>query len=65
MVAKLMNRNFSAEEFLKSVVSEEDAVEMCKSLQKSLADSDFQLTKWIGSSEKVMGNDLREKGQLI
>ena len=37
-------------DFVKSVASEEEAVEM----HKCLADGGFQLTKWISNSEKVM-----------
>ena len=54
MVAKLINRNFYMDNFVKSVASEEEAVGMYKSLRKSLADGGFQLTKWICNSEKVM-----------
>ena len=40
--------------FVKSVASEEEAVETYRSLRKSLAGGGFQLTKWICNSEKVM-----------
>ena len=54
MVTKLINRNFSMDDFVKSVASEEEAVEVYNCLRKSLADGGFQLTKWICKSEKVM-----------
>ena len=54
MVAKLINRNFNMDDFVKSVASVEEAVGMYKSLRKSSADGGFQLTKWICNSEKVM-----------
>ena len=54
MVAKLINRNFYMDDFVKSVASEDEAVEVYKCLRKSLADGGFQLTKWICNSEKVM-----------
>ena len=54
MVAKLINRNFYMDDFVKSVASWEEAVEVYKCLRKSLADRGFQLTKWICNSEKVM-----------
>ena len=54
MVAKLISRNFYMDDFVKSVASEEESVEVYKCLRKSLADGGFQLTKWICNSEKVM-----------
>ena len=54
MVANLINRNFYMDDFVKSINSEEEAVDVYKSLRKSLADRGFQLTKWICNSEKVM-----------
>ena len=54
MVANLINRNFYMDDFVKSVASEEEAVDVYRSLRKSLADRGFQLTKWICISEKVM-----------
>ena len=54
IVAKLINRNFLMDDFVKSVASEEEAVDVYRSLRKSLAERDFQLTKWICNSEKVM-----------
>ena len=42
------------DDFVKSVASEEEAVEVYKCLRKSLVDRGFQLTKWICNSEKVM-----------
>ena len=45
MVAKLINRNFYMDDFVKSVASREEAVEVYKCLRKSLADRGFQLTK--------------------
>ena len=54
MVSNLINRNFYMDDFVKSVASEEEAVDVYRSLQKSLADRGFQLTKWICNSEKVM-----------
>ena len=47
MVASLINRNFYMDNFVKSVASREEAVEVYRSLRKSLADGGFQLTKWI------------------
>ena len=47
MAAKLININFYMDDFVKSVASEEEAVEVYKCLRKSLADRGFQLTKWI------------------
>ena len=47
MAAKLININFYMDDFVKSVASEEEAVEVYKFLRKSLADRGFQLTKWI------------------
>ena len=55
MVANLINRNFYMDDVVKSVASEEEAVEVYKCLRKSLADGGFQLTKSICNSEKVMG----------
>ena len=55
MVAKLINRIFYMDNVVKSVASEEEAVEVYKCLRKSLADGGLQLTKWICNSEKVMG----------
>ena len=54
MVTSLITRNFYMDEFVKSVASEEEALEACRILRKSLADRGFQLTKWICNSEKVM-----------
>ena len=54
MVAKLINRNFYMDDFVKSVASGEEAVEVYKCLRKSLAHRGFQLTKWFCNSEKVM-----------
>ena len=54
MVANFINRNFYMDDFVKSVASEEEAVDVYRSLQKSLADRGFQLTKWICNSDKVM-----------
>ena len=54
MVAKLINRNFYRDNFVKSVASEEDTVDVYRSLRKSLADRCFRLTKSICNSEKVM-----------
>ena len=54
MVAKLINRNFYMDDFVKSVASREEAVEVYKCLRQSLANRGFQLTKWICNSEKVM-----------
>ena len=45
---------------MKSVASEEEAVEVYKCLQKSLALGGFQLTKWFCNSEKVMEDILPE-----
>ena len=42
------------DELRKSATSEEEAVDVSKSLRKSLADRDFQLTKWICNSQKLM-----------
>ena len=53
MVARLNNRYFYMDDFVKSVASEEEAVEVYKCLQKSLADGGFQLTKLICNSKKV------------
>ena len=60
MVASLINRNFYMDDFVKSVASEEEAVEVYKSLRKFLADGGFQLAKWICNSEKVMEEILPE-----
>ena len=54
MVAKLINRSFCMDDFVNSVASEEEDVEVYRCLRKSLADRGFQLTKWICNSEKVM-----------
>ena len=54
MVANLINTNFYMDGFVKSVASEEEAVEVYRSLLKILAGGGFQLTKWICNSEKVM-----------
>ena len=54
MVANLINKYFYMDDFVKSVASEEEAVGVCKSLRKSLADGGCQLTKWICNSEKVI-----------
>ena len=60
MVAKLINRDVHMHKFVKSVASEEEALQVYKNLRKSLADGGFQLTKWICNSEKVMGEILSE-----
>ena len=54
MVSKLINIQFYMDDFVKSVASEEKVVEVYKSLRKSLADGEFQLTKRICNTEKVM-----------
>ena len=54
MVAKVINRKFYLDVFVMSVASEEEPVDVYRSLRKSLADRGFQLTKWICNSEKVM-----------
>ena len=54
MVASLINRNFYMDDFVKSVDSEEEAVEVYRSLRKSLANHGFRLTKCNCNSEKVM-----------
>ena len=54
MVASLINEKFHMDDFVKSVASEEEAVEVYKCLRKSLSDGGFQLTEWICNSEKVM-----------
>ena len=54
MVANLINRNFYLDNFLKSLASREEAVEVYKCLRNSLADGGFQLTNWICNSKKVM-----------
>ena len=54
MVASLNYRNFYKDNFLKSVASAEEAVDVYRNLRKSSADGGFQLTKWICNSEKVM-----------
>ena len=54
MVANLIKRSFYMDNFVKSVVSEEESVDLYRSLRKSLADRGFQLTKWICNPEKVM-----------
>ena len=54
MVANLINRNSYVDDFVKSVASEEEAVDVYRSLRKTLAGGGFQLTKWICNSEKVM-----------
>ena len=54
IVAKLINRNFYMDDFVKSVASEEEAVQVYKNLRKSLADGGFQLTEKICNFEKVM-----------
>ena len=54
MVANLINRSFYMDDFVKSIASEKEALAVYRSLQKSLADRGFQLTKWICNSEKVM-----------
>ena len=56
MVASLISRIFYMDDFVKSVASEEEAVEVYESLRKFLADGGFQLTKWICNSEKNGGN---------
>ena len=53
-VASLINRNFYMDDFVKSVASEDEAVEVYKCLRKSVADGGFQQTKWICKSETVM-----------
>ena len=59
MTAKLINRNFYKDNFVKSLVSEGEAVEVYKNLRKSLAESGFQLTKWICNSEKEISPEER------
>ena len=54
MVASLTNRNFYMDDFVKSVASGKEAVQVYKNLRKFLADGGFQQTKWICNSENLM-----------
>ena len=62
LAANLTNRRFSIDSSVDSVTSEEEAVEVYKSLQKSSANSGFQLTKWTCNSKKVMDEIIPEDG---
>ena len=60
---KKFDQKFYMDDFVQSVFSEEEAVEVYKCLRKSLADGGFQLTKWVCNSEKVMKKYPREIDQ--
>ena len=54
MVAKLINRSFYMDDFVKSIAPEEAALEVYKRLGTFLATGSFQITKWTRNSENVM-----------
>ena len=53
-ITKLIMRNFYMDDFVKSVPSAEQAIEIYKLLRAMLAKGGFQLTKWIGNCEQTM-----------
>ena len=53
-VTKLIIRNFYMNDFVKSVPSAEQAIEIYKLFRAILTKGGFQLTKWISNSEQTM-----------
>ena len=53
-ITKLNMRNFYMDDFVKSVTSAEQTIEIYKQLRAMLAKGGFQLTKWIGNCEQTM-----------
>ena len=53
-IFKLIMRNFYKDDFVKSVPSAEQAIEIYKLLPAMLAKGGFQLTKWISNCEQTM-----------
>ena len=53
-ITKLIRRNFYMDDFVKSVPSAEQAIEIYNILRAMLARGGFHLTKWISSCEQTM-----------
>ena len=53
-ITKLIMRNFYMDDFVKSVPSAEQAIEIYKLLRAMLAKGGFHLTKWISNCEQTM-----------
>ena len=53
-ITKLIMRKFYMDDFVKSVPSAEQAIEIYKLLRAMLARGSFHLTKWIGNCEQTM-----------
>ena len=53
-ITKLIMRSFYMDDFVKSVPSAEQAIEIYKLLRAMLAKGGFQLTKWISNCEQTM-----------
>ena len=53
-IAKLIMRNFYMDDFVKSVPSAEQAIEIYNMLRAMLARGGFHLTKWISDCEQTM-----------
>ena len=53
-INKVIMRNFYMDDFVKSVPSAEQAIEIYKRLRAMLAKGGFQLTKWISNCEQTM-----------
>ena len=53
-ITKLIRRNFYIDDFVKSVPSAEQAIEIYKLLRAMLARGSFHLTKWISNCEQSM-----------
>ena len=58
LVAKLINRNFYLDDFMKGVATGEKTFEVYKSVRNALANVGVQLTNWIRNSEKKHGIDI-------
>ena len=55
-ITKLIKRNFYMDDFVKSVPSAQQAIEIYKLLRAMLAKGGFQLTKWISNCEQTMAS---------
>ena len=53
-MTKLIMRNFYMDDFVKSVPSAEQAIEICKLLRAMLAKGGFQFTKWVSNCEQTL-----------
>ena len=66
-VAKILRNSFYLDGMLKSVSNEETAIKMMQGVEKTCADGDFHLTKFISNSKYVLPSipeDERRKGVL-